>query len=240
MNESFARAYFGGRNPVGRSVGVPSAKDPSAQIVIIGYVHDAVYYDVRETVHPTIYVPMKNRDFNTFLIRTATNPLVLESTLRRMLAKVRSDFRVHTIQPQSAFLRWQTLRERLLAALSLFFAIVALALAAVGLFGLLSYSVTQQRREIGIRLALGARPAHVVHRVTNGLLAMVSLGLFAGLMVGIACGRVVQSLLFEVKATDAETIIGPLIILLGVALVAALPPVLRAVRIDPAQTLRNE
>ncbi len=240
VNEAFARAYFGGRNPVGRSVGVPRAKDPSSQMEIIGYVHDAVYYDMRETIHPTIYVPMENRDFNTFLIRTASDPLVLESTLRRMLAKVRSDFRVHTVQSQSAFSRWQMLRERLLAALSLFFAIIALALAAVGLFGLLNYSVTKQRREIGIRLALGARPAHVVHRVTSGLLGMVSLGLFVGLVVGIACGRVVQSLLFEVKATDPETIIGPLIILLGVALFAALPPVLRAVHIDPAQTLRNE
>lgn len=207
---------------------------------IVGYVHDAVYYDVRETIHPTIYVPMEKRDFNTFLIRTAGDPLALSSTLRRMLLKTRSDFQVHTVQSQTAFLRWQMLRERLLAALSLFFAIVALALAAIGLFGLLNYSVIKQRREIGIRLALGARPVHVVHRVTSGLLGMVSLGLFVGLVVGVACGRVVQSLLFEVKATDPETIIGPLIILLAVALFAALPPVLRAVRIDPAQTLRNE
>ncbi len=127
-----------------------------------------------------------------------------------------------------------------LATISLFFAIIALALAAIGIFGLLSYAVSRQHREIGIRLALGARPAHVVRRVTSGLLGMVSLGLFVGLATGIACGHVVKSLLFEVKATDPGAVVGPLIILLSVAILAALPPAIRAVRVDPAQTLRSE
>lgn len=239
VNEAFARAYLNGRNPVGRSVDIPT-KDLSSPVEIIGYVHDAVYYDVRETIHPTIYVPMEERDFNTFVIRTVGDPLVLASTLRRIVPKVRSDFKVHTIQSQSAFVRWQMLRERLLAALSVFFAAIALALAAIGLFGVLNYSVTRQRREIGICVALGARPSHVVRRVTTGLLSMVSLGLLVGLVIGIACGRVVQSLLFEVTATDPRAIVGPLTILLCVAVLASLPPAIRAVRVDPADTLRSE
>jgi len=239
VNEAFARAYIDGRNPIGRSIDIPS-KDLPSPVESVGYVHDAVYYDVRETIHPTIYVPMEERDFNTFLIRTVGDPLGLAPTLRRIVPKVRSDFKVHTVQSQSAFLRWQMLRERLLAALSFFFAVIALALAAIGLFGLLNYSVTRQRREIGICVALGARPSHVVHRVTSGLLSMVSLGLFVGLVIGVVCGRVVQSLLFEVRITDPGTMVGPLTILLGVALLAALPATFRAIRIDPAQTLRND
>jgi ABC-type antimicrobial peptide transport system permease subunit len=131
-------------------------------------------------------------------------------------------------------------RERLLATLSLFFAIVALVLAAIGLYGVLNYSVTQQRREVGVRIALGARPAQVVHRLTFGPLCMVSLGTLLGLAGGIACGRFVESLLFEVNATDIQSVAAPVLMLLCTAMLAALPPAIRAVRIDPARTLRTE
>src|SRR6266481_6149142 len=101
--------------------------------------------------------------------------LCLAPIVRRAVSEVRPDFRLINIQPQSNFLRWQMLRERLLATLSLFFGIVALVLAAIGLYGVLNYSVTQRRREIGIRMALGARSAHVVRRVITGMLALVCL-----------------------------------------------------------------
>lgn len=151
-----------------------------------------------------------------------------------------SHLRVHTIQPETNFLRWQMLRERLLATLFFFFAIVALVLAAVGLYGVLNYSITWQRREIGIRIALGARPAQIVRRATSGLLAMVAAGLLVGLAAGIACGRLAENLLFEIKATDPGTLAAPLLTLLGTALAATLPPAIRAARVDPAQTLRSE
>jgi len=132
------------------------------------------------------------------------------------------------------------LRERLLATLSLFFAIVALVLAAIGLYGVLNYSVTQQRREIGIRMALGARSAHMVRHVTGGMFGMVCLGSAIGLAAGLVSGRFLESLLFEVKATDLGIVIVPILTLLGAALLAALPPAIRAVQIDPAQTLRSD
>ena len=132
------------------------------------------------------------------------------------------------------------LRERLLATLSLFFAIVALVLAAIGLYGVLNYSVTQQRREIGIRMALGARSAHMVRHVTGGMFGMVCLGSAIGLAAGLVTGRFLESLLFEVKATDLGIVIVPILTLLGAALLAALPPAIRAVQIDPAQTLRSD
>jgi ABC-type antimicrobial peptide transport system permease subunit len=122
----------------------------------------------------------------------------------------------------------------------MFFAIVALVLAAIGLYGVLNYSVVQQRREIGIRLALGARSAHVVRRVTAGIFGMVFLGLAIGLAGGLASGRFLEALLYGVKTTDVSVVAVPLLTLLGAVVLAALPPAIRAVRIDPAQTLRSE
>ncbi len=132
------------------------------------------------------------------------------------------------------------IRERLLAALSLFFAVVALVLAAVGLYGVLNYSVVQQRREIGIRIALGAQLRHVMWRVTAALFAVVLLGAAAGLAVGIASARFIEGLLYEVKPSDTSALTMPIAVLLAAAVVAALPPALRAARIDPALTLRAE
>lgn len=239
VNEAFARTYLKGQNPVGRTVYVLQNKDTAAPMEIIGYVHDAVYSDVREPMQATIYMPIVKRQHYSFMVGATGDPLPVTPMLRRAVSNV-PDLRVHIIQSENNYLRWQMLRERLLATLSFFFAVVALVLAAVGLYGVLNYSVTWQRREIGIRIALGARPAHVVRRATSGLLAMVMVGLLVGLAAGIACGRLTEGLLFEIKATDPGTVIAPLLALIGAALAATLPPAVRATRIDPAQTLRSE
>jgi ABC-type antimicrobial peptide transport system permease subunit len=132
------------------------------------------------------------------------------------------------------------LRERLLATLSLFFAIVALFLASVGLYGVLNYAVIQRRREFGVRMALGARAAHVVRGVTAEMMSPVGVGTLVGLGAGLAFGSLVERILFEVKATDAMSVTVPLLTLAVVAALAAVPPAIRAVRIDPARTLRSE
>src|SRR5207244_3606636 len=219
--------YFNGQNPVGRSVNVRIDKDLAAPMEIVGYVRDAVYYDVREPMHPTVYVPMLNKEHNTLLVllvHTAGDPLALAPMVRRAVSEVRPDFRLINIQPQSNFLRWQMLRERLLAALSLFFAIFALILVVIGLYGVLNYSVTQRRREIGIRMALGACSAHVVRRVTTDMAGMFYLGSAIGVVGGLASGRFIESLLFEVKATDPGSVAAPILILAGAAVLAAPPP----------------
>jgi putative ABC transport system permease protein len=239
VNEAFARAYFEGRNPVGRSVYVLQNKDTAVPMEIIGYVRDAVYADVREPMHAVIYLPIVTRHYFHFMVRTAGEAQQVMPMLRRAASDALG-LRPHFVQPETNHVRAQMLRERLLATLSFFFAIVALVLAAVGLYGVLNYSVTSQRREIGIRIALGARPAHVVRRATSGLLAMVGVGVLVGLAAGIACGRLTESLLFEIKATDPGTVIAPLLALIGAALTATIPPVVRATRIDPAETLRSE
>jgi ABC-type antimicrobial peptide transport system permease subunit len=127
-----------------------------------------------------------------------------------------------------------------LARLAFFFGVVALLLAGVGLYGVLDYSVLQRRKEIGIRLALGAQAGNVVQGVTVDVFSMVVTGAIAGLVLGFAAARYIQTLLYQVKPTDPRMLALPALTIIAAALLAALPPVIRAVRINPAETLRAE
>jgi len=131
-------------------------------------------------------------------------------------------------------------RERLLAALSAFFATLSLILAVIGTYSVLNYAVTRERREIGLRIALGATPSHVVSRLTVRLGVMVALGAATGIGLGLGFGAYVQTLLFQMQPSDISAFVPPLIALAIAAGLAILPPALRAVRTDPAQTIRNE
>jgi predicted permease len=241
VNEAFARTYFDGQNPVGRTVNLLKSKEATAPMEIVGLVRDAVYYDMREPFRPTIYVMShKPRQYGTLLVRTAADPQSFASTILQRIPRADPRLRVFQIQPQGNFVRSRLLRERLLATLSLFFAAVALVLAAIGVYGVLHYWVTRQRREIGIRMALGARPGHVVRRVTGDAASLVGLGSLAGIAAGIAGGRVVEALLYDIKPTGFDAVAVPILSLGVVALIASLPPALRAARVDPAETLRSE
>lgn len=240
VNEAFARTYFDGGNPVGRVVEVRQGKDVSAAMEIVGYVRDAGYRYVREPVRPTVYVPLGNRAGANVVVRTAGDPLAMAPGLRREISQAGSGLQVLDIDTQRSLVDRQMLRDRLLATLSLFFSIVAIVLAGIGLYGVLNYSVIQQWRELGIRLALGARWAHVVGRVAANTLGMVCLGSAIGLGAGLGCERFVEALLFQVKAGDPGSIAPPILILLAAAIMAALPPAIRAVRIDPARALRGD
>jgi predicted permease len=240
VNEAFARGYFRGQNPVGRTVHLLKEKDVTVPMQIVGLVRDAVYYDLREPIRPTVYVPLQAREQATVLVRTAMDPPSLVSTLRQQISGARPGLRVDEIQPHSNFIRWRLVRERLLAALSLFFAVVALVLAGIGVYGVLNYVVSRRRREIGIRMALGARPGHVVRKVTGDAALVVCLGSVAGAAAGVAAGRLMEALLYEVRPTGLDAIALPIIALAIVALTASLPPAFRAARVDPSLTLRSE
>jgi hypothetical protein len=240
VNEAFARKYFDGQNPVGRTAYTRQSKDAFAPMRIIGYVRDAAYSNVREQFRPTVYVPVAERSGGTFIVRTTGDSREVAAILRRAVPQSRLGLNVLNIESQRALVQNQMIRERVLASLSLFFATVALMLAAIGLYGVLNYSVMQRRREIGIRMALGAPYADVVRRVTTGILLMVFAGSIVGLAGGVASARLIETLLFEVKSTDAGMILGPVLTLFGAAMLAALPPVIRAIRLDPARILRSE
>jgi len=244
VNQAFAKEYFHGEDPVGKWFEKTSG---NRRLEIVGLVRDARYRNMREPITPTAYVPLRLADPTealsqaAFLVRTSgPNPLALAPALRRELPRLRSEFRVSNVRTQIEIDESQTVRERLLAMLALFFAVVALILAAVGLYGVLDYSVLQQRHEIGIRMALGAQANHVLRQVTADVSSMVLVGALVGLGSGMASLRYLKTLLYEVKGTEPFALALPCLLVLVAALLAATPAVIRAVRIDPAVTLRAE
>jgi ABC-type antimicrobial peptide transport system permease subunit len=237
VNESFARVYFDGRNPVGQRVVAASS---NALVEIVGLVTDTAYYSVREDNHPVVYIPLEQRYGATILVRTTENAADLPQVLRRELTRIQPEIQVRDTAPFEAFVTQQLIRERLLAALSTFFAALALVLAIIGMYGVLNYAVTRERREIGLRMVLGARPTHVVTLVTLPLLLAVGCGAAVGSGAGIAFGRVVHTLLFQIGPSDPVALGTPIVALIAAALLAVLPPTVRAARIDPAQTIRND
>ncbi|MCU1272805.1 MAG: hypothetical protein JWO48_236 [Bryobacterales bacterium] len=245
VNEAFAKQFFNGESPIGKSC----AKDGDP-FQIVGLVRDAPYRSMREPILPAVYVPIHLIDAKgalrpvgdaTFIVRTSSaNPLALASILRQEVPRARPGFRVSNIRTQAELVRAQTVRERLLAMLALFFAVVALLLAGVGLYGVLDYSVLQRRREIGVRMALGAQAGDIARSVTVEVFSMVLVGALAGVALGMASVRYIETLLYQVKATDLAMLALPSLTIVAAALLASLPAVIRAVRIDPATILRSE
>ncbi|WP_031498977.1 ADOP family duplicated permease [Bryobacter aggregatus] len=240
VNETFVKQYFNGANPVGRHF----KKGSDLAFEVVGVVKDAPYRDIHEPILPVAYVPLNgpgNLLDATFVLRTASaNPLVLASTLRNEIPRIRPELRVSNIRTQLDILQGQTVRERLLAMLAFFFAIVALLLASIGLYGVLDYSMLQRRREIGIRMAIGAGPAGIAGLVTKDVFAMVLLGAVTGLGIGLVGVRSLESLLYEVKGTDLGMLAIPAIAIVAAVALAALPAVIHALRIDLVRMLRTE
>jgi len=250
VNETFAKTYFDGVDPVGKTFDLNMDEGSRLRYEIVGYVRDVRYRDLREPILPQLYVPFhavddqgvtRKRGAGVFLVRTTGfDPGALAALLRQEVPRARPEFRVSRIRTQMEINQSHTVRERLLATLALFFAIVALLLAGVGLYGVLHYSVLQRRREIGIRMAVGAEAGSVARLVTRDVLSMVLLGAAIGVGLGMLSVRYVESLFYQVKATELEMLALPSLAILVGALLAALRPVLQAVRIDPAAMLRAE
>jgi len=250
VSETFAKRFFKGQNPVGRWFERATDEGPRFRFQVVGLVRDAHYIEMREPMLPVAYLPFRQVDGRgalqpvrrgTLMVRTSTaNPRALAVVLSREVTRVRPEFRVTRIETQTEIDQVYTVRERLLAVLALFFAVVALLLAGVGLYGVLDYSVLQRRREIGIRIAIGAPAGSIARLVTLPVFTMVLGGGLSGLALGMTSMRYIESLFYEVKATDMGALAVPSLAILAAALVAALPAAIRAVRIDPAAMLRAE
>jgi predicted permease len=249
VNQAFVKQCFHGENPVGKWFEKGTGdRMTRLRFQVIGVVGDARYRNMREPITPTAYVPFhsinakgepESKASGTFLVRTsAANPLAMASILRQEVRRVRPELRVGNLRPQTELNQRHTIRERLLATLALFFAAVALLLASIGLYGVLDYSVLQRRREIGIRLAIGAQAGDIARRVSAEVFSMVMAGAVAGVALGMVSVRYVSGLLYQVKGSDPAMIGIPSLVILGAAVLAALPAVIRAVRIDPARLLR--
>ena len=251
VNQLFARHYFNNENPVGKWFERVEAAGGRSRIQVVGLIRDARSRDrLRWAIRPTVYIPFASTDASganrpagrgTFVVRTASeNPLAMAASLRKEVANARPGFRVRDIHTQVELNQTDTVRERLLALLASFFAAVAILLAGVGLYGVLDYSVLQRRREIGIRIAIGAGSGDIMRRVSAEGLTMVGVGAVAGLAIGMSSVHYVQALLYQVKLTDLSILVLPSLTILTAAILASVPAVIRAVRTDPVRMLRME
>lgn len=248
VNQTFENVFFNGEDPVGRSF--DTNRDHGMRLRVVGVVSDSAYQDLRGPVPPVVYLPFRSVDASgqlrksrgaSFVLRVSgANPLALAPLLRHEVARARPGFLVSRIVAQKELVQQQTIRERLLAMLASFFAAVALLLAGIGLYGVLSYSLVRRRRELGIRIAVGAPAREIVRRATVEGFAMVSMGAIAGLALGLASVRYIESLLYHVKPSDPARLIAPAVTLFAAALLASLPAAISALRIDPVEMLRAE
>lgn len=245
VNRKFAERYFNGENPVGRTVVSPafSPGDTAEAMEVVGLVDDAVYIDLREELTPTMYHAMPQMPEPpsgvTLTVRTTVEePLALTRSLTAALAAVNPDLSV-SFRPLESYIDASLAQERLIAMLSGFFGVLALLLAALGLYGITSYAVTRRRVELGIRMALGASPASVIRLVMSRTGALVAGGILVGGLASWWASKFVSSLLFGLEPADPVTIIGAMVVLAAVASVAGWIPARRAAVIDPAEVLRE-
>ena len=250
VNEAFVRAYFPHGNPLGEIFGADtdeaakkySAEDPSYTRnpgwVITGVVRDAKFNDLRREVKPTMYAPSGEGGF--FELRTAGDPMSVVPAVRKIVQQAASDMPIFDLTTQSRQIDDLLYQERLIARMSSLFALLALLLACIGLFGLLSYEVSRRTREIGIRMALGAQPGDVLRRVIGHGVLLAATGAAIGTAASLAVTRYLGALLFGVSPSDPRTLAGVTCLLLAVAFGACYLPARRATRVDPLVALRYE
>jgi putative ABC transport system permease protein len=241
INQSFARRYFSDQDPIGQRVTIEGSQNPNARwMTIVGVVADLKqHYAMEKEVFPSIYIPRSLRSM-ALVARARDNPLSLLSAVRSEVRKLDRDLPVYKIQTMDQALGATLERERFAMLLLSVFAAVALALAAVGLYGVMSYAVSQRTREIGIRMALGARRSDVLMMVIGQGIKLAGAGALIGLGGALALKRLIETLVFGVSATDPLTFTTIALLLALVALLACWIPARRATKVDPMIALRCE
>jgi predicted permease len=243
VNETLAKKMINGANPVGRRIVVDRQGEPDQIYEVIGLVKDAKYYDLREDCPPTIYLAEtqdeKPDSDPQILIRSSLPLTALLPSIRETLqqADSRISFNFRSFKTQVG---WSLQRERLMAALSGLFGVLALILATVGLYGVISYTVARRTQEIGIRMALGAGGRRIASMIMREAIIMLAIGLTVGLGISLYAAQAVKAMLYNLKPTDPPTFAMAAGALAIVAVGASYLPALRASRLDPMVALREE
>jgi predicted permease len=244
VNQAFAKFYFGAQNPIGKHV-TDEFPDTHKTFTIVGVARDARDHSLRREIFRRFYLSAMQPlgdfppDMN-YEIRTLGEPGAVMQAVRKAILAYDPAIPVGRVQPFVEMLDDNMRQERIIAQLSTVFGGVALLLAAIGLYGVLSYAVAQRTNEIGIRMALGAERGTVVRMILRETAVLILIGLAAGVPASLACARLIQSKLFGLKPADPVTLAGAVGIMIAVAIASGYLPARRASRVDPLIALRYE
>lgn len=244
INESAARQYFDGANPIGQKIGLEwkGAKEPPALFEIVGVTANLPFEERETRTPPAMYVGFEHMfwPIATFVVRTDGDPLALAGAVRAKVASLDRSRALDHMQTMENFLFQRAAQPRLQTGFVTVFALLALGLAAIGIYGLLANTVADRAREIGIRMALGAVPADVIRGILRQTGGLVLAGGLLGIAGGLALSRAMSKLLFGLSPGDPFTFAASLAVLMAVAILASWLPARKASRLDPAQVLRRE
>jgi predicted permease len=244
VNESLARKLFGNLNPLGRKFTLGQSFNPKEARQIVGVAEDAKFTDIRAVVPLTVYFPFTQLGDSLgamhFEVRTAGAPALLIPSVRGAVAEVDRSLALSEVKTQNQQIDEALVQEKLIARLASFFGGLALALAAIGLYGTMTYTVSRRTNEIGIRVALGASGKQILKMVLREAFALVLIGVLLGLPVALAAGRLVANQLYGLKPSDPLTLFTAVGLLVAVASLAAYLPARRATKVDPVVALRYE
>jgi hypothetical protein len=241
-NAAIFSLHFGGEDPIGRRF--DRGKDNGGELEIIGLVKDAKLVDVQEQPRRTFYVPFLQDPGSwretTFQIRTIGDSTNLTAALRSAVQQIDSSLSIFRVRTLDAQVDESLGRERLVATLASLFGGLALLLACAGLYGVLSYAVSQRTNEIGLRMALGAAPGRLLRMVLLEAYSLVLIGIGIGTAAVIAVSRLIRNMLFGLAPTDPTTIVLAVLTMAAITGCAAWLPALRAMRVDPMMALRHD
>jgi predicted permease len=243
INEKFARKYFAGRNPLGMHLGFGSDPGTPTEMEIIGIVKDIKYTNLRDEIPEQAFIPYMGSHYvsdTTVYLRTAGDPNQLITSIRAKVREMDANLPIYAMRTMETQISNSLSTERMIASLSTVFGFVATVLAIIGLYGVMSYSVAQRTREIGIRMALGAEQGKVIGMVMREVLTLIVIGVGVGVPAALLLTRVVKSQLYGLEAHDPWTLGLATGLLAMVACAAGYIPALRASRVDPMRALRYE
>jgi putative ABC transport system permease protein len=250
VNEALVRRYFGGQDPLGQQITFGTPDSTAEWRTVVGVIADVRHSGLAAEPEPEIYVPQRQLtpDFwsifvpipLSFVVRGAGDATTLAPAIKAAVREVDAQQPLSTVRDGTQLVRDATARSRFNMLLLTLFGLVALTLASVGVYGVMAYTVSQRTRELGIRLALGARTSSVQALVLRQGLAIMALGLALGIVGALVLGRLARTMLFDVSPSDPRVLIGATLLLAGVSMVACLVPAARATRVDPMIALRAE
>ncbi len=242
INEAFARRFFPNENPIGKRIKPSfSMTNDSPWREIVGIVGNTKVRDLSEDFQPEFYMPFAQIPiFSAVIVKVQGDPLSAVASVRAVLASLDKNLPVYNIETMDSYLSSSVAAKRFITLLLGLFAVLALILATVGIYGVMAFSVSQRTRELGIRMALGSNRASVMRLVLWQGTRLALIGVAIGIVTALAVTRVLASFLFEVRVTDPATYAAVAILLVFVALVACYIPARRAMRVDPMVALRYE